>query len=444
MILSTDNAVQFVEKVNLAFSTAGLATRLNDSMNSEQVITVLNSAFESLVGKVVLTSLMNAAQFIEAVNTNLALLNVQDKTVLKFLHISDIHNSSNADAITECKSLMDNDSSLEFTFLTGDYTGYNGSYANLTTAMQNLGSKLLMLNGNHDVYDGFSNNQPRATQFLKSVVTNQDVVWGDSQGVASYYYRDIRLSDISKLRIISVDAYDYRAGIGSRYDTVYSQDQIDWIVARMLELESTDYFFIAMHEPPVNASTTNYSYNVSGKMDDDIVALRRSNPFCSARLWVWDTSLSNGNLLPIIINAYMNKGHLAQVIGNKNSDTGEFVSFVNLSYDFESIEPATFLFYLGGHLHGDFAEYHPTYQQQLILLVDCGNSSTLGNSSDIGTRTYDTGNGTRSNGKLINEIELDFVNSYINITRIGQNAAGSFNGFPSLVRNSISFPFKKN
>lgn len=444
MILSTDNAVQFVEKVNLAFSTAGLATRLNDSMNSEQVITALNSAFESLTGRVILTSLMNAIQFIEAVNTNLALLNVQDKTILKFLHISDIHNSSNADAIIECKSLMDNDSSLEFTFLTGDYTGYNGSYANLTTAMQNLGSKLLMLNGNHDVYDGFSNNQPRATQFLKSMVTNQDVVWGDSQGVASYYYRDIRLSDTSKLRIISIDSYDYRAGVGSKYDTFYSQDQIDWIVARMLELEPTDYFFIAMHEPPVNAALTGGQYNVSGKMDDDIVALRRSNPFCSARLWVWDTSLSNGNLLPIIVDAYINKKQLGRTIGNKNSETGEFVSFVNLPYGFESIEPATFLFYLGGHLHGDFAEYHPTYQQQLILLVDCGNSSTLGNSSDIGTRASDTGAGTRSNGKLINEIELDFVNSYINITRIGQNAAGSFNGFPALVRSSISFPFKKN
>ena len=443
MILNTDNALQFIEKVNTALSGASISQRLDDTMDANDVISTLNNVFSSYQGRVELTSSMDAEDVILAVNQNISLLGGGRNSV-KFLHISDVHNSANADAITQCKSLLDSDNTLEFAFLTGDYSGYNGSYSNVTTALQSLGQKILMLNGNHDVYDGFSNNQRNATQFLKSIVVNSDVHWGDTNGVASYYYRDVILSSTSKLRIISVDSYDYRLVTGSKYDTIYTQEQVDWVVARMMELRSTDYLIIAMHEPPVNASTIDYSYNVSGKMDDDIVALRRSNPFCSARLWVWDTSLSNGNLFPAIVNAYQNRLLMSTDIPNKDSVTGEMLSYIHCTYDFRSIQPAAFLFYIGGHLHGDFAEYHPTYQNQLILLVDCANSSTLGNSSDIGARVSDTANGSRGNGILINEVTIDFANRETRISRIGQNAALSYNGFPSITRTNITFPFVKS
>lgn len=339
---------------------------------------------------------------------------------------------------------MDNDNSIRFTLITGDYSGYDGSYSSINSSLTNFGDGLLMLNGNHDVYDGFNNNQRNATTFLKSKVTNQEVAWGDNSGTASYWYYDININKSSKLRIISVDSYDYQAGTGSKYDTVYSQQQVDWIVAKMMELRKDDYFIFAMHEPPVNSSTTDYQYNVNGKMDDDIVAKRRENNFCSARLWAWDTSLSNGELLPIIVNAYSSKHIIQQSMLNKNSDTGEIISTINCNYDFSSIEPATFLFYLGGHLHGDLVSYHHDYQNQLIILVDCGNPSTLGNSSDIGVRVTDTSSGTRTNGVLINEVSLDFVNKETTITRIGQNAARSYNGFPALTRSSITISFSKN
>lgn len=443
MIQIDANATDFVNDVNSAFISAGLTAPLNMAMSAVDAISALNSAFSSYSGRVEITTSMDAYDVLEAVNQNLLLIGA-DRDTIKFLHISDIHNHTSADAINYCKSLMDSDSTLEFAFLTGDYTGYNGSYAYMTAALQNLGRKILMLNGNHDVYDGFGDNQASATSYLKTIVTNASVHWGDTNGVASYYYRDIILSSTSKLRIISVDAYDYRGVSGwSRYDTIYSQTQVDWIVARMAELRSTDYFIIAMHEPPVNASVTDYSYNVSGKMDDDIVALRRYNSFCSARLWVWDTSLSNGNLFPQIVNAYQNRQSMGRSVTNTNSLTGEIISSITCNYDFRSIQPATFLFYLGGHLHGDFVAYHPSFQNQLILLVDCGNSSTLGNSSDIGVRTTDTTSGTRSNGVLINEVSLDFDNQETTITRIGQNAARSYNGFPALTRSSITIPFVK-
>lgn len=368
--------------------------------------------------------------------------------MLKFLHISDVHNS--ADAINECKSMMDNDSDIAFTILTGDYSSGSGSgsssYSNVNSPLTNLGSKLLMVNGNHDVEDAFAKNQQNATAFLKGKVTNSEIVWGDSQGVASYWYRDFELSENSKLRIIGVDAYEFNTAYGSRYDTVYTQAQVDWIVARMMELRSTDYLIFAMHEPPVNSTVVDYAYNQEGKMDTDIVAKRRANKFCSSRLWVWDTSLSNGNLLPKVVKAYQEQGKMAQSLLQKNSLTGENILSLSLGYDFSDTDPATFLCYLCGHLHGEYAEYHPNeqFKDQLILCVDNSNPSTLGSSSDIGTRSSDTASGTRSNGKLINQIALDFENRTIVIRRYGQQNALSYNGFAAVTRDTISFPFEKN
>lgn len=373
--------------------------------------------------------------------------------MLRFLHISDVHNS--ADAINECKSMMDNDSDIAFTILTGDYSSGSGSgsssYSSVNSPLTNLGSKLLMVNGNHDVEDAFAKNQQNATAFLKGKVTNNEVVWGDSQGVASYWYRDFELSENSKLRIIGVDAYEFNTAYGSRYDTVYTQTQIDWIVARMMELRSTDYFIFAMHEPPVDSTVVDYAYNQQGRMDEDIVAKRRANKFCSSRLWVWDSSLSNGNLLPMIVKAYKNRSRMATSLQQLNSLTRENILGLSLGYDFSAqsqqgqAQPATFLCYIGGHLHGEYAEYHPSslYNDQLMLFVDNSNPSTLGSSSDIGTRSSDTASGTRSNGKLINEISLDFENRTITITRHGQQNALSYNGFAAVTRDTISFPFVK-
>lgn len=343
---------------------------------------------------------------------------------------------------------MSNDNEIAFTILTGDFSsGGTGSssYSGVNSPLASLGDKLLMVNGNHDVWDAFLKSQQNATTYLKGKVTNNNVVWGDQNGVASYWYRDFELSEESKLRVIGVDSYEYNEVLGSRYDTYYSQAQVNWIAARMMELRETDFLIFAMHEPPVNSTIANYEYNVQGKMDDDIVAKRRANDFCSARLWVWDTSLSNGILLPILVKAYQSKSQLARTLIQKNTDTSADMGTLDLGFDFRNIQPAKFLCYLCGHLHGEFAEYHPgsQFSDQLILCVDNSNPSTMGNSSDIGARNSDSANGTRSNGKLINKVELDFDNEVITITRIGQQAALSYNGFPALTRDTISFPFVK-
>lgn len=417
MITINDNATQVIEAIN-----AAVPGTISASDNATQVIGSVNAAMG--VG---LTASDNATQVVAKVNSF-------NPSRLRFLHISDTHNSP--DSINKAKELMDGNAAYLFTILTGDYSSQSGGYGAVDAPLKAIGTKILMLTGNHDIYDTFANNQPNATAYLKTVVTDPSIVWGDPTGVASYWYKDIVAPDGGKLRILSMDGYDYRDGTGpgSRYDTIYSQAQVDWFIARIKELNANDYIIIATHEPVINGTVYDYSYNVPGKMDESAVAMRRVNDFCSSRLWVWDTSLTNGNLWPIVMNAYLNRLALNTTVTNTNTLTGEVLSTLALNEDFSAITPATFLCYLGGHLHGDMCTYHPDYPSQLILLVDNANPSTLGNSSDIRTR---------SNGIMLNDITLNFSTRRIEITRIGNNAAESYNGFPAITRESISFPFEK-
>lgn len=421
IITINDNATQVVGAVN-----AAVPDTLSTSDNATQFVTKVNAAMG--VG---LTSSDNAAQVVAKVNAF-------TPSSLRFLHISDTHNSP--DSINKAKELMDGNAAYQFTFLTGDYSAQAGGYGAVDAPLKAVGTKMLMLTGNHDIYNSFSSNQANATAYLKTIVTDPSVVWGDSNNVASYWYKDILVpEEEGKLRILSMDGYDYRDGTGpgSKYDTIYSQVQVDWFIARLKELTAKDYLIIATHEPVVNATITDadFQYNVPGKMDDSAVAKRRANNFCSARLWVWDTSLTNGAIWPTILDAYLNKRVLNTTVTNTNSLTGAVLSTLTLNEDFTNITPATFLCYLGGHLHGDMCSYHPDFPEQLILLVDNANPSTLGNSSDIRTR---------SNGIMINDITLDFSSETIKVERIGNNAAESYNGFPALTRTSITFPFVKS
>lgn len=420
LITISDNATQVIGAVN-----AAVPGTLSASDNATQFVSKVNAALG--VG---LATSDNAAQVVAKVNAF-------SPTSLRFLHISDTHNSP--DSINKVKELMDGNAAYLFTFLTGDYSAQAGGYGAVDAPLKAIGTKMLMLTGNHDIYNSFGSNQANATAYLKTIVTDPSVVWGDSNGVASYWYKDIATPDGGKLRILSMDGYDYRDGTGpgSIYDTIYSQAQVDWFIARIKELTASDYLIIATHEPVVNATITDasFQYNVPGKMDDSAVAKRRENDFCSARLWVWDTSLTNGAIWPTIIDAYLNKRELNSTVTNTNSYSGAVLSTLTLSEDFTNVSPATFLFYMGGHLHGDVCSYHPDFPEQLILLVDNANPSTLGNSSDIRTR---------SNGIMINDVTLNFSSKTILVERIGNNAAESYNGFPALTRTSISFPFVKS
>ena len=81
-----------------------------------QIIYKISNIFKIIINVIILSTLINSCELIDAPKENSELL----LPTIKFLHISDIHNLPNADAIVECKNITDNDTTINFTILTGD------------------------------------------------------------------------------------------------------------------------------------------------------------------------------------------------------------------------------------------------------------------------------------------------------------------------------------
>lgn len=451
-LTTTDYASQVVTKVNANFGSEVITG--DDS--AADVVAALNTAFAGTSGAVTLTENDSATDFVEDVNMNFSLY-VPSGDVVKFLHISDPHGS--ATATTKAKELLSDNS---FVFVTGDVTSYGGSNgisSGLTTDFTAIGDKLLMLAGNHDTYDNkfgtSSVSQQATTNFIKGWLGNR-VTWGDQTGVASYWYKDIQISETSKLRIISLDQYELdnvRNPGQWTYYTMYSQAQINWFIARLKELTANDYIIVATHEPPVQSRSVPSGESTDTYPDDYAVGLRPSSNADTAKLFVSEGLRAFGNrrtepninLLPRIMYAYMHKQTLAMTYNNYG---GGSTPDITINESFTS-NPATFLFWLGGHRHCDIGTYLPNesgasdggdWSDQLMLYVTCGDKSINYQYDDDlgGTGSAVTPTPTNAYTYRLNEVELDFENETIKVTRIGAcNTAGG------RVRNTITFPFKK-
>lgn len=398
----------------------------------------------------------------------------------KFYHISDTHSSM--DALDRTAELMRKNTDVKFTIHTGDYvkdedSGYNSATDTFTKATDEatknklralgseFGSRFLLLNGNHDMYDAFGGRSLSnignttckvGTKFLHSIL-HDNVNWGDSYDSneaddvarSSYWYKDYPITNNSKLRIIGLDQYEYRTGhnmndpsafngrsFTSMYPTVYTQQQIDWFIqclkgsddydsdtgTGIAPLTENDYLLIASHTPLVQW----YAFDPTGEhYEESAIRIRRLNKFCSSKVRTWFSSYYNGSLFPIIMNAYLHPdtdGTLDEIIYNMESSNESSVNNVELQATFEDA-PCTFLGYLCGHVHADIHCYHPVYPDQLIMCIDCSN----GNNGIIGP-VSDMRSDVRINGGItINEVTLDFDTKKICIKRIGNDYTNSYN-----------------
>lgn len=398
-------------------------------------------------------------------------------TSFKFYHFSDSHGC--LDAFDAADTLMEDNEDAQFTILTGDYAkdgsyGYNmetddfsgttndNTKVRMRSLAHKFGYKFLVINGNHDAYDAFGSQNPgdssvkKAAYFMHSVMEN-NVHWASTN--TSYWYQDFPVSATAKLRIIGIDSYEYKSNHkAARYDTVYTQAQVDWFINRIEELTQEDYLLIALHEPPVTAEPI--EDNPSLLPGSSVRRYRRANDFCSARIMNWSSSEYNGSLLPIIMNAYLHPttaGTLNQTVMNVSADVAasSSVPSVKLQKTFTKA-PCTFFGYLCGHIHADLCLYHPDYPDQLIMTVDCATNV----SGDVNAMSDIVAADRTEGGTLINEVTLDLVNKTVSITRIGDNHARAYtvtreskdildpNGvgytYPELYRDSITFPESGN
>ena len=386
-IFLSDNATALIEKINSNFEAIDSSDRVVFPPNTILPVDIGSlNANEDIGG-------MTIDQFV-TFGINGA---TREFTIL---HASDPHTT--AATTNKAKELLDEDSSIKAFILTGDIQVAIGS--TLSNSMLACGSKLLAVFGNHDLSDVAHYNGVAARTTMATWL-GDNVTFGSQQSYGSYWHKDYQLG-AGKLRILGLDQYNYPgdySGTASGYPTAFTQEQIDWFVSKLKELEAGDYFLIALHEPPI-------------KGGNNPATLRRYNSFCSSRLFDWAARSSNANFIPSIVNAYTHKLPIA-------AGLEDFNLFVSVEEDFSSVSSAKFLGYLCGHIHTDYIGWHPVYPDQLVMTVDCALSNTYGLGSDIRSTDDLSNNSPRQTAILLNKLTFDVAKGTVRIERIGENQA---------------------
>lgn len=461
-------ATDLITVVNSAFDRLAIT----DAMSATQVCAALNTAFGNTQGMIELSPSMTAGEFIDAVNTDISLLPSEQPQpgplgTFTFLHLSDAHGYGLG--LTQAKTVLDSDSAVDALVFTGDWTRHaiEGRTAITTTDISNAmaalktahGGKLLMVAGNHDVYDNTTvgKTQSGATNALKGWMADSGVNWGDNGGNASFWYKDFQLNETSKLRIIAIDQYEtsnVAPPSGSyNYQPIYSEDQVNsWLIPKLKELNANDYLIIMMHEPAYNDPKDSSNSVEAGRIAGD-------NLFCSVDFSKFNYKGDNScrNLLPRIMRNYLNGTTETWTHKNLNKASGNTPA--NVSYtvnaNFAGNVPCHFLFFVNGHRHCDVVHELPLldengtatgFNNQMMLQIAAADWTVQSSKDDdLLIETYDTSrydNTAYSKadesdpGYRINRVTIDFDNETVCIQRIGD-----MHTHESVVRNTYSFDF---
>lgn len=447
-----------INAINDNLGSLGYTERVGDGISASAVSDVLNGVFGNFDGCTSLTELMSGSEFAEAVNGNFAIAEQgAEYAGLKILHVSDTHGETSM--FDKIIADLGQDTDIDIVAITGDMTKYvQNNYTDATKSAINsikATGKLMMCPGNHDTYDnthsGYGNNkadQVSETAWLKACLGNT-VNFDVSNAVGGYWYRDVE-KDGNIVRFISLDQYETGSTVYSgnnRYATIYSQAQVDWILELLYYTPSAYSIIILMHEPPIQYP------------DSAAVGMAGDNLFVSDILSTWgarNTGLGNDNLIPQIMRAYMHSENLSIYYQNYDNRGGHGTLIVQK--DFRGVTPATFLCYLGGHMHEDICDYIPNanWSDQLMLFVTAGDSRVQYSSQDDLLWNYDWNTyygeqfAAQEPKYRINELVFDFAKHRIKVTRIGNKTTadknrtnGSARPLGTRVREVITFPFVK-
>lgn len=320
-----------------------------------------------------------------------------------FLHISDTHKSNYG--LARCKELMEGDSSLGFTLITGDLQFQEDMLATIRSTSR----PYLTLLGNHDVWDDFNKDQQAARNGYVYLVCGAHVNMGS--GTASYWYKDIHTAGAS-IRLVAFDEYEY-TDVGepsAKYRSVFSETQIRWFIDMLLHTPESYYLILACHQP------ASYNRDTSATVGKFVSEKNPSN---------YETNAALAHFIPMVLDAYLKKGTLSGsfACGDAAGTT------MSLDYDFSACRPCRFLFHIAGHTHWDVCEYLPLYPNQLQLVIDCDKPDQY-KFSDLPRSSGD------ESAYCINKVTLDFDNKKTVVERIGAHITDA-----GLDRDRIEFPF---
>lgn len=328
----------------------------------------------------------------------------QDASSFKFIHISDSH--GNTLGTQKAQEFADGDNKIDFMFNTGDFMLFNSGIVDPTFYEKFAADKRwLMTVGNHDLDNPFYTATATFTQMTRPLIGDR-VMFGDTSGNASYWYKDMNLRG-NMLRIIGLDEYDYINNDDryAQWSEAYSEKQINWLID-LLRNTPQDYYIIVAHHTPHGQRTTSGRSTYNG-VENIFTSSGAPANYCNnnddgepAVGTAW-----NSNMICEILDKYLNKG-VFEGTWNKGNKAGETYTF---NESFADVTPAHFICHICGDAHWDICEYIENYPQQLQLAIDCDQDSR-DNHSDC-----DRG----AEGYLFNEVSVDFLKKQLTIKRHG-------------------------
>lgn len=286
--------------------------------------------------------------------------------------------------------------------------------------LMTIGKPFLIAIGNHDEGLGYTvaNTGSTAAAYARFVQPYEATIGGTHAG-KSYYYKDWVGYKIRTIVLYEYDDNDdlnvgdpllYRVVKTTR---VWSQAQIDWLIATLNSTPSDYSVMIAMHQTVVDQLTW-----IEGKFTD----INHIVPGDSS-------SFSDEALIPDIINAWKNGASLV----NTYPFTGEaaYKADISVNANFTARGPGEFICYLAGHAHVDAIGTVPAYADQLQIILTCSTSDA--NRNKYGDLQRQVG---RRSEDCFNVISFDTFNKTVKIVRIGSQIT-----FDMRKRDYIEIPY---
>lgn len=477
-----DNAVEVARKCNANFG----GNDISAEDNAGTFVSELNNGFVGIEGASILSNGDFASEFIEELNSNFDLFDSQggddigEHHTFSFLHASDSHGIANT--IRKAKEIIDDDDDDANLFIhSGDI--YNDTYGSSDTTITNLlasmNGKILSVPGNHDIAKTFGGGSTGSTNFRSATGGQNDymansVVWGGDN--VCYWHKDISNVDGKggKLRIIGLNDFQGSTGTASNIASYYTQTQLEWFAARLKELNASDYFFVVEHYPPFRNVIESYDYTLAYPSDKNLFLTDYIN---SRGNNVWVVGI--GSLAQVIVDSYLNKqnkkfrskssiswdnvqvdttnaygGYRYKNDGNVYLNANSYgVNLATSTFDFSSASPATFLFFLNGHIHGDVTHYLRDFPYLLSLNIETSSTQERQQWAWDVDRN-DNRNKSLVNGSLVwvalNKVTIDFTDKKTTIQRVGnvdnERYGGQITRETGILettrhRKTITFPF---
>ena len=343
------------------------------------------------------------ADMYDVINTNAYYKNgvVFNSRNLQLMVVTDLHGDTVA--VQNAITMMNEFDTIDGGLNMGD-TCVNTWLDDFTFAepLHSIGKPFLIAIGNHDIGLNYTiANTGSTTQAYTRFIQPNEAQIGGTHAGKNYYYKDWATYNIRTIVLYEYDNDDVDPGDPLLYrirktTRVWSQAQIDWLVATLNSTPAGYSVVITMHQIVqdqitwTNSIFTDINHIVPGD----------------------SSTVSDEAIIPEIVDAWINGTTLVgsyPFIGE-----GAYLPNISVNADFTSRGAGDFICYMAGHAHVDVVGTVPAFPDQTQIVLTCATSDANRNKygdlqRQVGKRSED----------CINVVSFDTSNRQIKIARIG-------------------------